>query len=101
MKNNEKIETILVCIPLVFGAVSIILHGIYIWDAYHLRSITGVFCITPIISIAGLLFSWATGKLRNDHKAIWIAGLLTSIIGFLGFLVIEFLTWFYLGLALG
>ena len=99
MNNKERI---IVCIPLVCGVVSIILHGIYFLDEYLFRSsLMGVFCVTPIISFAGLLFSWATGKLRNDHKAIWIAGLLTSLIGFLGFLVIEFLTWFYLGLALG
>ena len=65
MKNNEKIEKILVCIPLVFGVVSIILHGIYIWDAYHLRSITGVFCITPITSIAGLLFFMGNRKVKK------------------------------------
>ena len=89
-------------IPLVLGVISIILLGIYLWDAYHLRSslMLGL-CVIPLSSGIGLIFSIITAKILSKHKAIWIAGFLSCLISLLGFLVIEGLTWYYLGLALG
>ena len=34
MDNDEKIVKLIVCIPLVFGIVSVILHSIYLLDSY-------------------------------------------------------------------
>lgn len=102
MDNDEKIVKLIVCIPLVFGIVSVILHGIYLLDSYFWDSnLRLAFFVIPIISIFGLFVSLITRKSIHEHKVIWIAGFVSCLLCFLGFLVIEAITWYYLGLALG
>ena len=95
-------EKLLLCIPIVSGVISIAFLVIYIWDAYHLRSsLLLTFFLIPIISIFGMFSSIVIRKLFFDYKVLWLLGLLSSLIGLLGFLTIEILTWYNLGMALG
>ena len=93
-------EKLLLSIPIASGVISIAFLVIYIWDAYHLRS-SLMLTIVPIISIFGIYASIVIRKLFFDYKALWLLGLLSSLTGLLGFLTIELLTWYNLGMALG
>ena len=95
-------EKLLLSIPIASGVISIAFLVIYIWDAYHLRSsLMLTIFLVPIISIFGIYASIVIRKLFFDYKALWLLGLLSSLTGLLGFLTIELLTWYNLGMALG
>lgn len=95
-------DKVLLSIPIASGIISFAFLVIYIWDAYHLRSSLMLsFCFIPIISIFAVYVSIVIRKLFIDHKVLWLLGLLSSLIGLLGFLTIEVLTWYNLGMALG
>lgn len=88
--------------PLVMGILSVVFLGIYIWDAYHSRSsLMMVIGLVPVISTVGIIFSLIVRKTIYRHKIIWLVGFLTCLIGLAGFLVINLLTWYYLGMGLG
>ena len=88
--------------PLILGILSVVFLGIYIWDAYHARSsLMMVIGLVPVLSTVGIIFSLIIRKTIYQHRIIWLVGFLTCLAGLLGFLTINLLTWYYLGMGLG
>lgn len=88
--------------PLVMGILSLILLGIYIWDSYYLQSsLRMAIFVVPVLSTVGIIFSLIVRKTIYQHRIIWLVGFLSCLIGLLGFLTINLLTWYYLGMGLG
>ncbi len=98
--NKEEIKT--VGLPFALGIISIILLSVYLLDAYVFHnSLNFILIIFPLTSIVGLIDSLIIRKYVKRHKGIWIAGFLCCLLCFLGFISIEVLSLYYMGLALG
>ena len=82
---------------LIIGMISISLIPFIIWLSSRVSSDAVVYLfVLPVIGIIGIIFG--VGGLRSTKKNLAIAGIMFSIIGFLG-LVILLLIW--LGFAIG
>lgn len=98
--NNEEIKT--VGLPFALGILSIILLGVYLLGAYVFHnSLNIVLMIFPVTSIIGLIDSLIIRKHIKRYKGIWIAAFLCCLLCILGFLFINVLSLYYMGLALG
>lgn len=88
-------------LPLVLGLLSVAFVGISLWDAYHSRSLPMLIVALPVISVVGMIFSLIIRKTIRKHKGIWLLGFLGCLAGLMGFLLIEVLSLYNMGLALG
>jgi len=86
--------------PLVLGILSVAVLGISIWDSYHAGALTFLIVALPVMSIVGVIFSLIIRKTIRKHKVIWLLGFLECLAGFLGFLIINLLSLYYMGLGL-
>jgi len=98
--NNEEIKT--VGLPFALGILSIILLGVYLLGVYVFHnSLNIVLMIFPVTSIIGLIDSLIIRKHIKRYKGIWIAVFLCCLLCISGFLFINVLSLYYMGLALG
>ncbi len=86
--------------PLVLGILSVAVLGISIWDSYHAGALTFLIVALPVMSVVGVIFSLIIRKTIRKHKVIWLLGFLGCLAGFLGFLIINLLSLYYMGLGL-
>ena len=98
--NKEEIKT--AGLPFALGIISVILLCVYLLDAYVFHnSLNIILIIFPLTSIVGLIDSLIIRKYVKRHKGIRTAGFLCCLLCILGFISIEVLSLYYMGLALG
>ena len=94
-KRSVRSENPKLCfVPLIMGILSFISFAVYLWSAFHARSV--VMCViyfVPIYSIVGLAFSFITRHSKDKHFAIWLIGLTGCLLSLVFYVVLFFATW--------
>ena len=81
-------------VPLAMGMLSFMDFAVYTWSAFHDRSL--VMCIVyfvPFISITGMVFSFATRRVRDKHFKVWLSGTIACGLSLVLYIVLFFATW--------
>ena len=75
--------------PLGMGIASIVSCALFMWGTYSRITFLMFFIFCALIfSIIGLAFSFITSHVIKGHVLVWIAGLLSSLLGLFGFIAL-------------
>lgn len=75
----------IIALPLILGIISLFTLALYYYSANHepYKYVDSIL-IGPVLSCIGIVISICTRKQREKHPILWMSGVITCLIGFIG-----------------
>ncbi len=81
--KHKTFHMVLLAMPLVLGALSLLSFVLYYYSANHPPyTFTKVIATGPVLALAGLVITFITRKSRKEHPGLWVSGLVVCSLGF-------------------
>ena len=79
----------IIALPLLLGIISLFTLALYYYSANHAPyKYVDSILIGPVLSCIGIVISFCTRKQREKHPILWMSGVITCLLGFIGCVLI-------------